>query len=84
MTVIMKSNAIWLLSSLIREGRKKKIKEERRKEKEYERRERKKRHKESWHKRDDFLHFSRNRGNSKKAVCVVNKNTAFGYYLNKV
>lgn len=34
--------------------------------------------------RDYFLHFTRNRGNSRKAVCVLSMNTAFGYYLNKV
>lgn len=44
----------------------------------------KERHENSWHKRDYFQHFNRNRGNSRKAVCVLNMNTAFGYYLNKV
>lgn len=43
----------------------------------------KKRHEKCQHKIDDFPHFTRNRGNSKKAVCVLNMNTSFGDYLNK-
>lgn len=37
----------------------------------------KKRHEKSLYKRDYFLHFTRNRGNSKKTVCVLNMNIAF-------
>jgi len=79
MTVLMKVKAIWLLGSFIRRKKKEKEKKNKREES----RGRIKRHEKFWHKRENFLHLARDRGNSKKSVCVLTMNTAFGDCLNK-
>lgn len=72
MTVIMKGNKIGLLESLIMNEKKTNWKRAEERDKKI--------HKTSWNNRDNFLHFTENKSKSKKEICVLNVDTAFGYH----